>query len=78
MENMDIRSGKTGRCKISQPLQGREGRMHFSMRAAKGKIAVIDMRCPYCGHHKAIRNESPESPFYDRVKCSRCKKDITR
>lgn len=70
------RTGKTGRFPISQPLQKTGGRMHFSMRALKGKISIINVRCPHCFHHKAIRNDSPDSPFYDHVKCARCKKDI--
>lgn len=71
-----MRSGKVGRCVISMPFNGKEGRMHFSMRAMKGTISVVKIPCPHCHHHKSIRNESPMSPFYDRVKCARCKKTI--
>ncbi len=70
------RRGGAGRSPISKPLRGNEGRMRPSIRAMQGKISVISIRCPYCHHHKAIRNDSPNSPNYDRVKCSRCKKTI--
>ena len=76
MDNTDNQNIGTGRCSISEVQTGNRGRMHFSKRAARGTIQVIRAKCPHCGHHKAIRNESPNSPFYDHITCCKCKKRI--
>jgi len=65
-----------GRSKISEPFTGTKGRMHYSKRAMKGVISVVEISCPYCGHHKSIRNESLLSPFCNNVKCAKCKRKI--
>ena len=44
----------------------------LSRRAIDNKICIEKCYCPKCGHHKAIKNESLKSPFYNRLRCSRC------
>lgn len=55
---------KAGRTRIDNPARNRS----FSRRAVSKGIEVIKKRCPYCNHHKAIKNITNKS------KCSRCKK----
>ena len=43
----------------------------FSSRARDGKIDVIRKDCPFCHHHKAIKNDRSGI-----IKCSRCKREI--
>jgi ribosomal protein L44E len=74
MENMDVRKNNGGRAKISQPFTGNQGRMHFSKRAMKGKISVMEIECPYCHHHKSFSFDSSNSPYYGELKCTKCKK----
>jgi len=74
-ETFDDRNKKgvtSGRAKVSE--QKRQN--SFSKRALQGKIQFIEKKCPYCHHHKLKRNESPNSPFYDRVVCTKCKKEV--
>lgn len=44
----------------------------YSKRAADGKIEVVKRKCPFCGHHKAIKNNSM---IFEKIfKCTKCKR----
>lgn len=53
---------RTGKTKISNTAK-----KNGSQRAAKGNLLVIDKRCRYCGHHKALHSVPS-----GRIKCARC------
>jgi hypothetical protein len=49
---------------------GKEQRTRtYSKRAAKGKLDVINKRCPFCHHHKALKT-------INYIKCSKCKRKV--
>ena len=54
--------------------RGRSGigdmkRIRYSSRAISGRLSVIEKKCPYCGHHKALQNTR-------NIRCSRCKREV--
>lgn len=64
-----------GRTKISSNKRDNS----FSKRAAQGDLVVeTDKRCPYCGHHKSLVNQAPNSPVWGRRRCSKCKRTIKK
>jgi len=56
-----------GKIKMSNRGIGERSGNSHSVRAAKGKLDVIESKCPYCGNNKAFVNKTMKR------KCTKCR-----